>query len=107
MTADTTPQDLAQEIKDYLAEGWSGPRDARLLARAAVLLRRSPVVRPKEEEGSLRPLPSAPGPQWAVLRQDSDDIYTTEASARRVLLFLGEDGEEDYRLYEIREVDRG
>lgn len=32
---DTTPQGLAAEIKAYLAEGWSGPRDAKLLAKAA------------------------------------------------------------------------
>ena len=38
MTGDTTPQDLAQEINDYLAEGWSGPRDRALLEKAAGLL---------------------------------------------------------------------
>lgn len=74
---------------------------------AAGLLCSSPVVQPTDQDGSLRSGPSAPGPQWAVLRPDDHNIYKAESSARRVLLFLGEAGEEDYRLYEVREVAGG
>lgn len=38
--SDTTARELAQEINGYLAEGWSGPRDANLLAKAAAALSR-------------------------------------------------------------------
>lgn len=64
----------------------------------------SSAERYEEEDGSLRSGPSASGPQWAVLRPDDHNIYMTESSARRVLMFLGEDGEVGYRLYEVREV---
>lgn len=79
------------------AEDWKDQHEADTL--------RPTSVDPKDE--SLRSEPSAPGPQWAVLRTDDHNIYKSEASARRVLLFLGEDGEEDYRLYEVREVAGG
>jgi hypothetical protein len=107
MTGDTTPQDLAREINDYLAEGWSGPRDRALLEKAAGLLCSSPVVQPERDEdgSSLRSSkPSAAGEaQWAVLRADDDEIYSSRDSAEHVLRFLLE-GNMDYRLYEIREV---
>lgn len=102
MTGDTTPQGLAREINDYLAEGWSGPRDRALLEKAAGLLCSSPVVQPEDEEGSLRSTPSAAGEvQWVVLREDDDALYGDKAAAQRCLAFLSED-EDGYRLFEVR-----
>lgn len=40
MASDSAARELAQEINAYLAEGWSGPRDAKLLERAAEALTR-------------------------------------------------------------------
>ncbi len=136
MTGDTTPQQQAVEAlvehfqpdakgcislypakssRDYSAatSTGDGPMDFRILSFGEIvdcladagLLCSSPV-QPKEDEGSLRSVPSAPGPQWAVLREDDDVLYETEASARRVLSFLSEDGEGGHRLYEVREVSR-
>jgi hypothetical protein len=102
MAGDTTPQDLAQEMDDYLEQGWSCPPDAqRMMAEAVKLLRA------KDEGGSLRSMPPAAGPQWAVLRRDDDVLYETEATARRHLWMLDEDGEDGHRLYEVREVSGG
>ena len=49
---------------------------------------------------------SDPQPQWAVLPADGDEVYSSREAAEKCLSFLLE-GNIDYRLYEIREVDRG
>lgn len=84
-------------------------RSLLLLDEAGLLVtpQASSAERSEEDDESLRSEPSAPGPQWAVLRPDDHNIYKAESSARRVLLLLGEAGEEDYRLYEVREVAGG
>jgi hypothetical protein len=59
-----------------------------------------------EEVSSLRSEPSA-AVQWAVLSFEDDSVYDSESAANRALSFLREDGEDGFRLYEIREVKRG
>lgn len=58
--SNATPAELAQEITDYLMQGWTCPPDAqRMLARAAGLL--SSGKQEEDQDGSLRSKPSAAG----------------------------------------------
>lgn len=54
----SNPQHLAQEMDDYLQQGWSCPPDARRMMAQAVKLLRA------KDAGSLRSEPSAAGRVW-------------------------------------------
>jgi hypothetical protein len=105
MTGDTTPQQQAVElIRKFIVtnvgydEGYLMTVQAQELA---ILLSDAGLL----QVSSLRSSEASPTSetQWAVLRADDDEIYSSRDSAEHCLRFLLE-GNMDYRLYEIREV---